>query len=213
MLTEQHRMAPPIRSLVSALFYAGALTDGACPSAGRVLVLDTSATEARAATHWIRMRSSRENTIHRHIMSQVLSAIRRDKNVKEILVLTPFLAQKRLYEREAITGRVPGVRFATVHSSQGTESDVVILDLVVAPGRGKSRFLDERRNAELRNLLNVALSRAKRELIIVAHAEHIREEYLGQVLCQLLDLAEEHGVRWEVPSDSNVRSLFRRDAA
>jgi superfamily I DNA and/or RNA helicase len=206
-------MAPPIRRLVSELFYSGVLKDGACPPVGRVLTLDTSVTASQAAAHFIRMRQSRENTIHRHIVAQVLGVLRRDTSVGGILVLTPFLAQKRLYEREATTGRVPGVRFATVHSSQGTESDVVILDLVVAPGKGKSRFLDEHRNAELRNLLNVAISRAKSRLIIVAHSEHIRDVYPGQVLCQLLDLAQHIGERWEVPADANLRELLRRDAA
>jgi hypothetical protein len=77
MLTQQHRMAPPIREMVSQLFYDGALEDGNCPSHGRVLLLDTSSTGAEVVARWIRLSQSKENLIHRAVTASFLRALRR----------------------------------------------------------------------------------------------------------------------------------------
>lgn len=208
MLTEQHRMAPPIRALVSELFYAGALRDGNAPREGRVVLLDTSATPARATTRWVKMSASRENLVHRGIVGSLLWALREAHPNAAILVLSPFVAQKKAYEREASTGRVPGVRFATVHSSQGTESEIVVLDLVIAPGRGRSRFMDETRTPEFPNLLNVGISRAKRQLILIGHAEHVAMHYPGRLLDRMLRMVRERFEAHPVPEDLRLRELL-----
>jgi superfamily I DNA/RNA helicase len=120
------------------------------------------------------------------------------------------VAQKKAYEREASTGRVPGVRFATVHSSQGSESDIVVLDLVVAPGRGRSRFMDETRTPEFPNLLNVAISRARRQLFLVAHESHVAEHYPGRLLERMLGMVRVRHEVCAVPEDLRMQPLLAR---
>lgn len=208
ILTEQHRMAPPIRALVSELFYDNALRDGNAPREGRVVLVDTSHTPARATTRWVKMSASRENLVHRGIVGSLLWALRQALPGASILVLSPFVAQKKAYEREASTGRVPGVRFATVHSSQGSESEIVVLDLVVAPGRGRSRFMDETRTPEFPNLLNVAISRARRQLFLVAHDAHIAEHYPGRLLQHMLGMVRERHEVCTVPGDLRMQTLL-----
>ncbi|HET6228952.1 MAG TPA: hypothetical protein VFE05_02670 [Longimicrobiaceae bacterium] len=100
-------------------FYDGALRDGNAPREGRVVLLDTRHTPARATTRWVKMSASRQNLVHRGIVGSLLWSLREAQPRASILVLSPFVAQKKAYEREASTGRVPSVRFATVHSSQG----------------------------------------------------------------------------------------------
>lgn len=209
MLTQQHRMAPPIRELISNTFYGGSLEDGNCPSRGRVLVLDTSDTPARTTTKWVKMSASKENLVHRGITSSFITALRAVSPGKSILVLSPYVAQKRAYDREANTNRVLNTRFATVHTSQGTESDIVIVDLVIAPGRGKSRFMNERLTPEFRNLMNVAMSRAREQLILIGHADYIGRTYPDGLLDRLLCHIRERGDWVNVPADLRTSAAFR----
>jgi hypothetical protein len=208
MLKEQHRMAPPIRELISSLFYENSLQDGNCPSSGRLLLLDTSATPARCTTKWIRMSPSKENLVHRSIVAGLIGAIRERDSDSRILVLSPYAAQRRAYDAEAITNRATKVRFATVHTSQGTESEIVILDLVIAPGRGKSRFMNERTTPEFRNLMNVGMSRARRQLIIVGHAKYITQAYPNGLLHGILRHVRDRAEWVEVPASLRMKEVF-----
>lgn len=210
LLLEQHRMAPPIRELVSEFFYEGVLRDGRVPGPGKLVWYDSSITPARATTAMTGLSYSRENLIHRGIVAHLLRTLTESHPDARKLVLCPFRAQKEAYLHEANTNRIPNTRFATVHAAQGTESDIVILDLVVAPGRGRSRFLSERSNQELANLLNVAISRARQQLIIVGHASHILEKYPGLLLDRLLRHVRERGEWIEVPADLRWRPFGDR---
>lgn len=210
MLDEQHRMATPIRHLVSDLFYGGALKDAQERTDGRILLLDTSATPARATTRWVRMSRSRENQVHRDVVASLLEAVKQDQPDASVLVVAPFRAQVQAYAREANTNRFRRVRFETVHRSQGTEADTVILDLVVAPSRGRSKFLDEKHTPELRNLLNVGISRAKRQLVVVAHSEEVQQQYPGSLLSDMLRRVESLGQRIVLPGNLRMQSVWKQ---
>ena len=208
LLNEQHRMSPPVRGIVSDCFYEGQLVDGQCPGDGRLVLVDTSETPARATTRWVRLSQSKENLVHRGIVSRCLAAIRAGHPDSPILVLSPYLAQKKAYVHEANTNRIEGVQYGTVHASQGRESDIVLIDLVLAPGRGKSRFMNERVTPEFRNLMNVAISRAKTQLIVVGHCEYIRTEYAGGLLDMLVSMFRERGDTIKVPATLRTEKLF-----
>jgi len=216
LLEEQHRMAPPIRSLVSNMFYDGRLRDGErAPSAGQVLLVDTSRTEARATSKFVKLSTSKENQLHRAVVADVIrSVIRADPNAS-VLVVSPFVAQTRAYRREPATSRLArGIRFETIHASQGSERDVVVIDLVLAGSMargGRSHMFDEDRNQHVRNLLNVALSRAKRRLVLVAHCDSLRSAYKGGLLEHLLRTVTVEADVVEVPRDLRWRSAL--DAA
>jgi superfamily I DNA and/or RNA helicase len=66
-----------------------------------------------------------------------------------------------------------GLEISTIHRFQGREKAVVILDTVDAPP-GSSWFLNERRNADLPRLMNVALSRSRDLLILVGTTAGLR---------------------------------------
>jgi hypothetical protein len=209
MLEEQHRMAPPIRELVSTTFYGGRLRDGRVPSHGRLILIDTSDTRARATTRYTKRSASMENLLHRSVASEFIRAVHREHPEKRILILSPFAAQRRGYDREPNSKNVKTARFATVHASQGTESEVVVLDFVFAPGRRKSAFLDSMVRPEFRNLVNVGLSRAREQLVLVAHTRAIRDHYQGTLLAELIDYFEEKGEVVNVPGSLEMVRLFR----
>ena len=170
VLREQHRMAPPIRRLVSETFYGGVLEDGPAVRGrpGTVEVLD-SAGAARARV----VGGSRANDAHARLVAERVERLRA-RGIRSVAVLTPYRAQVDTL-RAAVLARVPGLEregglIGTVHAAQGSEHDAVVVDLVATrdhPGT----FLDERRNPEAASLLCVALSRARASLAVVADVQ------------------------------------------
>jgi hypothetical protein len=213
LLEEQHRMAPPISALVSGMFYDGRLRNGAhAPTHGQVVLIDTSRTAARATSRMVKMSTSKENQLHRAIVADVVHAVLRADADAGVLVVSPFVAQTRAYRREPTTSRLArSIRFETIHASQGSERDVVVIDLVLAgtlARGGRSHMFNEDRNPHVGNLLNVALSRAKRRLVIVGHRDLLGSAYAGGVLDHLLRLAATLGETVEVPKDLRSRGMF-----
>jgi superfamily I DNA and/or RNA helicase len=91
-------------------------------------------------------------------------------------IITPFKAQITLIQ-EALTeiGHPESVHYvSTVQGFQGDERDVVILSPVVSPG-GRADYLTEIINSDENHLLNVAVTRAKRELHVVGNRGFMRE--------------------------------------
>lgn len=170
MLREQYRMAPPIRALISDLFYGGRLVDSDCIGARdgsmRPLVLaDTESLSPRVD----RAEGSRANDVHLEVVLQLLELLGR-RGISDVGIVTPYRLQSRRIAHGVRTrlGRAaPGdLEIATIHRFQGREKSAVILDTVDAPPGG-SWFLSEDRNPEFPLLLNVAMSRSRDSLIVV----------------------------------------------
>ena len=205
MLDLQYRMAPDIRALVSEFFYGGRLRDapevaerGAGQATGRAAgsaaeraalnVLDTSGLDPRVE----RVDGSRRNRVHAEAVADFLGAAARD-GIADIAVVSPYRAQTRHLNdliRRRLGGAAPAdLEVSTIHRFQGREKRLVIIDTVDAPP-GRSWFLDERRNRDFPRLLNVALSRARERLVIVATVAGLRrtlppEALLNRLLAQV----------------------------
>lgn len=173
MLTEQYRMAPEIRVLVSELFYGGRLIDA--PSVAErpvvtppLVLVDTEALDPVVE----RAEGSRANAAHVEVLVQLLELLSR-QGVSDVGVVTPYRLQARHIFRQVRSrlGRTApgGLEVATIHRFQGREKAAVIFDTVDAPPGG-SWFLNERRNPDFPRLLNVALSRSRESLIVVGTA-------------------------------------------
>ncbi|MGI5863062.1 MAG: AAA domain-containing protein [Myxococcales bacterium] len=192
MLDEQHRMAPQISATVSQVFYGGKLRDGdsvcARTEAGpAVLVLDTSRLGARTE---LSETSSKRNPGHADLVARLVETA----NSREIAVIAPYRAQVRAV-RDRLRARAPKllssgrVEVFTVHRFQGRDKELVIFDTTEGPG-SLCRFLDENHNPDAPNLVNVALSRARSRLVVVANLAHLtaslgRHSMLGRVLASL----------------------------
>ncbi len=175
MLDEQWRMHPRISRVVSQLFYADRLRDAPAVTArarpGPAIALldscNTPAASRRTAA------GSKANDVHAERVAElVLRAGQRP-----VAVIAPYRAQVRLI-REAVRRRSPQalrsgrVEVFTTHRFQGRDKELVIFDLTEAPGTG-CRFLDDLREPQAGMLINVALSRAREQLCLLAHTEHI----------------------------------------
>ncbi len=197
MLTEQYRMAPQIRALVSDLFYGGRLTDA--PSvADRPIVtpplvlVDTEALRPVVE----RAEGSRANAAHVEVLIQLIELLGR-LGVSDVGVVTPYRLQaRRIFQqvRSRLGRSAPaGLEVATIHRFQGREKAAVILDTVDAPPGG-SWFLNERRNPDFPRLLNVAMSRSRQSLIVVGTSEGLGKTLPPDaLLVRTLEVIRERG--------------------
>lgn len=204
MLVEQHRMAPEISALVSSVWYADKLrahvsvwTRPGHPvrrSHGSLLFVDTHGLDPRVAhTNG----TSRVNRVHVEVVRQLLAHLDAEKILPRsttLLITSPFRAQTARLARA-----VPRFSASTVHAAQGGEADLVVLDLTDAPGAEVSRFLSATRIEEDgARLLNVAISRARHAIIVVADFGYLNT-HGGEVVRRLLRHIEQAGRRLELP--------------
>ncbi|WP_328467225.1 DEAD/DEAH box helicase [Streptomyces sp. NBC_00448] len=99
----------------------------------------------------------------------------------QLYVISPFRdVAKRAADQ--LRGLVPRNRGGTVHTAQGKEADVVILILGTHPDADRSR----RWAAAKPNLLNVAVSRARRRLVVIGDHESWRGHSNFSVLAEQL---------------------------
>lgn len=190
LLTAQHRMARRIREVVSEQFYKGILRDGAPDTVeGEVILIDSGGPECRSMVSMFGRRYSKANPHHRLLVAEALHTLRRREPGSRVLVLSPYAAQQRLYRKEASTALFGAfARFETIHAGQGSEQESVLIDLVLAgPSAGRSsKMLRDTANPYLANLLNVALSRAQRRLVIFADLDVVWTDLDDGVLAAVL---------------------------
>lgn len=112
-----------------------------------------------AAGHWI----PEEGVILTGVLSQ-LAAMHVD--LKKVMIVTPFRDVARRIKGYEKT--YPGLVAGTIHTAQGKEADIVILVLGGNPqSPGARRWV-----AGKPNLLNVAVSRAKRRLYVIGNHQN-----------------------------------------
>lgn len=105
-------------------------------------------------------------------------------------IVTPYAAQRHVIE-ELVKGTdlERFLRIGTVHAFQGLERDVIIFDTVESPGVAISRFTSDIWGTDAMRLLNVAVTRARHKLLIVANMSSIRQEPSSSMLRQIMELA------------------------
>lgn len=185
-LNYQYRMNPEIGNYISELFYKKTLKNGcgtekqvcklrSFPSA--VTFIDTSSTDREKAYEkgsakegWY---NPEEVTIFRERMLPRLKETVTENTNISIGIITPYRKQRELLQKE-VKGTLLEDCIYTIDSIQGSEFDIVVLSLVrsfnTRYGNRTVGFLDDMRR------LNVALSRAKKKLIIIGNLNTLCDE-------------------------------------
>jgi hypothetical protein len=165
-LDEHFRSVPHIIAFSDRTFYGGKLR----------YMTQHPATETRDAIRVVQVHGSRgSNGVNRAEVAAVIQEVRTAQHggASSIGVVTPFRAQADALEEALLNEFSPeelerlGLRTGTVHAFQGNERDTVIASLVLSEGDlGTSlRFVEDP------NLLNVLVTRARSQMIIVTSLE------------------------------------------
>jgi len=108
----------------------------------------------------------------------------------DLAIIAAYSAQARRLRDLLRAERAAGVEVGTVDGFQGREKEVVIVDLVRSNDRGELGFLANTRR------MNVALTRARRFLLVIADSATLGEHpYYAQFL-KFLDEIDAHGSAW-----------------
>ena len=166
LLDTQYRMHPQIMDVSNRLFYEGRLRAGISelertPPDGLPVVFIPVESQ----------RDGRSNRDEAEIVVEIIQSFIRDSGVRpeSIGVVSPFRAQVVLLRQ--MLGST-GVTVDTVERFQGGERDVMILSFVRS--RGTGFVFDDRR-------LNVAITRARRKLVLVAHPQLFQKSRYGWI--------------------------------
>ncbi len=200
LLRTQHRMHPHIAKVVSHFCYGGALEDGdgvkaraerpapvaAFPEArAGWVVLDGLTRDAKRLTHG---RGETGSGYQRELSANLAVSLAREavRSGLSVLCVTPYRAQAALLRRLGNAARLRGDVFSasTIHRQQGTQYDVVLVD-TVAGGRPFPPHT-------LVPMLNVAASRAKDYLLVLASRDEARAATIPQRFLSLLPRLRVH---------------------
>lgn len=164
-LTVHRRCDQPMFHIVNTIAYDDLMINGTAKSAGDKFAvaypslpkskwIDIAGSESRG--HWIPEEGRQ--------LDQILHALARlDFDMREVMVIGPFRdIAKELAGRSR---RYSGLTAGTIHVAQGKQADIVVLVLGSAPDKPGAR----RWASAKPNLLNVAVSRAKRRLYVIGN--------------------------------------------
>jgi hypothetical protein len=222
LLDRQYRMNPDISRVSNELFYEGLLSDDPRVR-GHTISDDLSTTaltviDTSEASPWC----SRLSTGGRFNIYSALLAATTAKRVLEgansdvkIGIISPYSHQARLIrkivEDMGLQQRISPDSVSTVHRFQGGERDVIILDTVEGPGLKIAPMLGETtEDSDAPLLLNVAVTRAKCKIYIVANLGYLNGQLRrNAALYKILQHFEKSGQR--IDCRDLVDSYFTRD--
>lgn len=189
MLDTQYRMDEAICSLISEPMYQGQLATAATranaigvsvppsPYDGTLTIIDTSDLWPFESVNAF---FSRFNLMHALLARNLAWYFHREGYIQEVhdlAICTPYSAQSKLI-RKLLDGEGFGnvIRVGTVHSFQGDERNAIVVEL--PEGHGGARMLGQflqgvpPKHVGAR-LMNVAVSRAKNHLIVLANLTYL----------------------------------------
>ena len=124
----------------------------------------------------------------------------------DFAIITPFIKQKKLLSDCGVSYR----RIWTIHGSQGQEFDTVIFSPVML-----HHHLTDSRNTNACYALNVAISRIKKQLIIVcdrAYWLRFRGQFLSEILANALPFPLAHQASQANPTNPTPTNLAKSPA-
>lgn len=214
-LSEQFRMHPQISAIPNALIYDSTLRDGAGTNDessldgfynrdwghdAPVLMVDTGSANAWVTSVDRGGSASRMNFLSATICLDLAVRVLREERPTakpgdhpRVLVASPYRPQARLLElmiREQ--GLQDEVVAGTAHTFQGSEAPIVIFDLVVDEPHWRVGLFNPDFDDTSRRLLNVALTRAQKRLVIVGDLDYARRNGKRAFLNRVLSFAIDH---------------------
>lgn len=201
----QYRMRADLATIISEVFYEGRLktldTDRMDSPGIGYSVIDSSPMEPQLINRNRDYGFSPGNQVHRDIVLDLIHRLMFKEMVpaEQIGVIVPFRASVWDFKIELKKKGYEGVEVGTIHTFQGREKKVIIFDTVMTAEHKNGRAVhfsvrpfDETKNGiTVHRLLNVAFSRARDRLFIIADMKHIQKLYSKKILGKLLSRLNE----------------------
>jgi superfamily I DNA and/or RNA helicase len=150
--------------------------------------------DPRSSAAWRRGESIDPSTFNTGNAERVAAEARRllSRGVApaDLAIIAAYSAQARRLRDLLKAERAAGVEVGTVDGFQGREKEAVIVDLVRSNDHGELGFLTNTRR------MNVALTRAKRFLLVVADSATLGDHPYYARFIQYVDSLEAHGSAW-----------------
>ncbi|HEY6927186.1 MAG TPA: AAA domain-containing protein, partial [Steroidobacteraceae bacterium] len=211
MLDTQYRMHDAICALISGRMYAGRLQTTRDaewlrqraqmkrpppPFDGALTLIDTSQLNCAEGFE----DGSRFNLTHALLVRNLCFYFAQSGFVsdsKALGVCTPYAPQVRLVNKLLKEHALEAVQVGSVHTFQGDERDAIILDFPDSQGAKAGRFLQGVAPSENSSrLINVAISRARNHLIVIANLRHLDRTLPSKSILR--------GVLWDLQSTGRV---------
>lgn len=218
MLEQQHRMHEEIMAFPSRSMYAGKLRASPAVASRTLADLGVIADPARAKSVWLVDTAGKDWIEQRtdfdpggslnnmpafqfdpstfnsgnaeRVAAEARRLLSRGLAPTDIAIIAAYSAQARRLRELLKAERAAGVEIGTVDGFQGREKEAVIVDLVRSNERGEIGFLANTRR------MNVALTRAKRFLLVIADSATLGDHPYYADLLRYLDEIDAHGSAW-----------------
>lgn len=155
MLTYHYRCGKKIIDFSNKRFYNGKLN------------LDYLSEEGNLSLLNVKNINSRLRNENYEEAKAIIDYIKRNE-LKDIAIITPFKNQQNLIVKMIDENGIKDVTCGTIHQVQGSEKDTIIISTSISPKTSKKTFDWIKNNSEL---TNVAVTRAKKNLIVVSDVE------------------------------------------
>jgi superfamily I DNA and/or RNA helicase len=205
LLTVQYRMHAAIMGFSSAEFYDGSLVADATVSGHLLDGLPGVASMPLTTTPLELIDTagagydeelepdgeSRRNPAEAELVARRVTAlIEAGVTPRDIAVIAPYAAQVRLL-REQLS--IAGLEIDTVDGFQGREKEAVVISLVRSNDKGEIGFLADTRR------MNVALTRARRKLIVIGDSATLGGHKFYHRLLEYFERQQAYHTVWEEP--------------
>jgi ATP-dependent RNA/DNA helicase IGHMBP2 len=218
MLEQQHRMHADIMTFPSASMYGGRLVAAPGVAAHRLEELGVTPDPLRprplwlvdtAGKDWLEQRTdfdpgsslnnapayvfdpSTFNTGNaERVAAEARRLLSRGLPPGDLAIIAAYSAQARRIRELLRAERAAGLEIGTVDGFQGREKEAVIVDLVRSNEHGELGFLANTRR------MNVALTRARRFLLVVADSATLGEHPYYAAFLRHVDTLDCHGSAW-----------------
>lgn len=200
----QYRLQSDLAGVISSVFYDGRLKTGRIEKSkksGSVALVDSAKYGPRIEQESSERGFKPRNEVHLKLIEQSLKKLTLKHPSDHIGVIVPFRSSVYQVRNHLRENGFRNVEVGTIHTFQGREKSVIIFDTVMSgePQYGQMRHYSVRPFDETKNgltvprLLNVAFSRSKELLVVLADMNHIQQVYgnkfLGKLLRELKEIS------------------------
>ncbi len=200
----QYRLNSDLAGVISSVFYDGRLKTGKQDAKLPANHISVALVDSSKYGPHIEQESSErgfkpKNEVHLRLIEESVKKLKLKYPVDEIGVIVPFRSSVYQVRNHLREKGYRGIEVGTIHTFQGREKSVILFDTVMSGEiqYGQARHYSVRPFDEAKNgmsvprLLNVAFSRSKELLIVIADMNHIQRIYGKKFLGRLLQSLKE----------------------